>query len=124
MATKKYEDPLELTKDVVRGNVPNIKGNYLFLKKVDSKYYVKYVGRSDKDNLQNEIDQQMDTYRANGCTHFTYKSADTVREAYETECEEYHKYGGKEKLNNRYHPDEPDGHKYPCPVEGCNHPEQ
>lgn len=119
MANRVFCGPFDLKKEIVREKVPQKKGNYLFL---SSSRVVKYVGRSDSD-LQTEILQQMDTYRADGCTQFKYSLADSVKDAYETECRDYHNHGEKEKLNNRYHPDEPAGHHYPCPVEGCNHPE-
>ncbi len=118
-----YKGPYVLDREVVTEKVPEEKGNYLFLRKETDSYTVGYVGRSEK-NLRQEILQQMGTYRANHCTHFVYALANTVRETFETECREYHKYGGKEKLNNRYHPDQPAGHNYPCPEEGCEYNEE
>ena len=119
MSERNLVGPLKLDKEVVRKKVPQEMGNYIF---VDKNNYARYVGRSDSD-IQTEIIQEMDTDRANGCTDFYYSIAKSVRDAYETECTDYHKYGGKAKLNNSNHPDEPAEHKYPCPVPGCNHPE-
>lgn len=119
MANRVLFGPFNLKKEIIREKVPQKKGNYLFLSSLG---VVKYIGRSDSD-LQTEILQQMDTYRANGCTQFKYSLSESVRDAYETECRDYHNYGGKDKLNNRYHPDEPEGHHYPCPVEGCEYHE-
>ena len=105
---------------MVRKEVPQEMGNYIFVNKDN---YAKYVGRSDSD-IQTEIIQELSTDRAKGCTHFYYSIAKSVKDAYETECRDFHKYGGKAILNNENHPDEPEGHKYPCPVEGCDHPKQ
>lgn len=119
---REFEGLFELDEEIVSDAVPEKKGNYLFLREIRGDFYVLYVGRSDGD-LKGEILQQMKTFRADNCTHFVYRLATTTRDAFENECKYYHEYGGKELLHNRNHPDEPEGHKYPCPVEGCNHPE-
>ena len=38
--------------------------------------------------------------------------------AFEKECENYHDFGGSAKLDNKIHPDRPDGASWKCPR--CN----
>ena len=95
-------------------------GNYAFGYTLGGTFYVRYVGRSDK-NLKDEIEQQMDTDRAKGCNKYMYSLAKDPKEAFEKECRNFHDFGGAERLNNQYHPDVPDGTDYKCPVQGCEH---
>ena len=37
---------------------------------------------------------------------------------YSKECECYHRYGGKDKLDNEVHPQKPEGTNLKCPVCG------
>jgi hypothetical protein len=36
--------------------------------------------------------------------------------AFEKECKNYHDFGGSEKLDNKQHPERPDGTNWECPV--------
>jgi len=99
-------------------------GNYAF-GYIDKNgvFIVLYVGRSES-GLAREMVQEMNTYRANRCTHFKYSAAENATQAYEKECQNYHDFGEKELLNNREHPDKPkDNGHYKCPVKGCEYHE-
>lgn len=109
--------------NIVSGDI--LFGNYAFgyINKENGKFVVLYVGRSES-GLAREIIQEMNTYRADNCTHFKYSVARNSTEAYEKECQNYHDFGEKECLNNREHPDKPkDNGHYKCPIEGCEYHE-
>ena len=95
-------------------------GNYAFGYMEDDIFVVRYVGRSDSD-LKTEIRQQMKTDRAKGCTHFVYSVAESVKDAFEKECRDFHYFGGADRLNNQNHPAKPAGTNYKCPVVGCEY---
>lgn len=123
MASLGMLGPFALTDAEVNKIVPeNVMGNYAFLQKkwLAGEYIVRYVGRSDSD-LKKEIKQQMRTDRAKGCTHFKYSIANSVKEAFEKECRNYHDFGECDCLNNDIHPAKPAGTRYKCPVEGCEY---
>lgn len=100
----------------------NVIGNYAFgyINKVNGAFVVCYVGRSDT-NLRQEIKQQMKTNRAKNCTHFKFSVAESVKEAFEKECRDFHYFGGADRLNNQNHPAKPAGTNYTCPVVGCEY---
>lgn len=94
--------------------LPNRIGNYMLgYIAEDGKFVPKYVGRSDHD-LQGRLIKHItdgEEYET-----FVFKYARTVKEAYETECRNYHNF--KEQLVNERHPDRPDYFDYDCPVCG------
>lgn len=80
-------------------------------------FYSKYVGRSDNDlnaRLKQHVGEKYDY------THFRFSYYDSIKEAFEKECELWHEHDGPE-LDNKSHPDRPDETKLVCPV--CDHPE-
>lgn len=75
-----------------------------------------YVGRSDTDLAQRILDPRKYKY-----TYFWFHITSTVHDAFNGECLDWHKFtDAGAKLDNEIHPDEPDDHKYPCPVKGCD----
>ncbi len=103
------------TREVIDRVVNNqAMGNYLLGSDEGGEFVVSYVGRSDTD-LNVELKQRLNpSYRK---FRFTY--ARSVRTAFETECRDYHRYGTAHQLDNKNHPDRPDGTSYQCPF--CNY---
>ena len=92
-------------------------GNYSLGTKInETKLKVYYIGRSDTD-LKSELLKRIKTHNH---THFLYKYASTSREAFEKECKDYHKFHHP-KLENKNHPDRPNGSKLKCPIDGCEY---
>lgn len=86
-------------------------GNYALGYIEDRTFYVHYVGRSDTD-LNQELKARLDPkYKK-----FKYSYATSPKAAFEKECQNYHDFGEKEKLDNKVHPDRPDGTNWKCPV--------
>ena len=85
-------------------------GNYALGYDTESSFIVKYVGRSDGD-----VATELKTYLSNGYKYFKYSYATSPKEAFERECKNYHDFGGKEKLDNKVHPDRPDNSGWKCP---------
>ncbi len=48
--------------------------------------------------------------------HFKFSYATSPKAAFEKECKNYHDFGGSEKLDNKQHPERPDGTNWECPV--------
>ena len=98
--------PFKYDKATIEKEIPEkVIGNYI-LGSVDENGYfdVRYVGRSDSD-LKTRIGHEIDRY-----SHFMFSIADSAREAYYQECLMWHLYGGdKGELDNKIHPDKPDG---------------
>ena len=73
---------------------------------------VNYVGRSDNDLAGRILKPREHEY-----LFFWVRVVNTVHEAFNGECEDWHKFGA-DALDNKIHPDRPDGHKYVCPICG------
>lgn len=72
-----------------------------------------YVGRSDID-VGARV-KQSSSEKA-GYTHFWFEYAPSPKEAYDMECELYHKYSPPDNIN---HPAAPLGTNWRCPIAGC-----
>ncbi len=114
-----------LSKRRVKSIVKEAPGNYAFgylTKTSEGKlvFHTRYVGRSDND-LQKEILQRMKKYPSLDYFRFSHK-ANTALKAFKKECENYHDFGGKDKLRNKIHPPRPDDYDkdtLPCKEVGC-----
>jgi hypothetical protein len=86
-------------------------------------FIVRYVGRSATD-LRDEIKSRHKSdkkFTKLDCEFFKFSYADTEREAYEKECQNFHDFGGEQSLLNEVHPTKPEGNgTYRCPFPGCN----
>lgn len=84
-------------------------------------FIVMYVGRSDtnlKDRIKHGI-EDMDKDPSCRYERFKFSYAETVKEAYEKECRNYHDFGGTEGfLVNKTHPDKPADYTDSCPICG------
>lgn len=86
-------------------------GNYGlgYIDEEDS-FIVEYVGRSD-DNLKERLTKHIGSYKK-----FKYSYANSIKEAFEKECKNYHDFNGtKGKLDNKIHPARPKGKEWECP---------
>ena len=114
MATLNMQGPYPLTKekidDVITKTSP---GNYALGNSDEKSFYVHYVGRAD-DDLNGRLKWwvgKKDKY-----AEFKYSYAASAKAAFEKECQNFHDFGGSEKLDNEYHPDRPEGANWSCPV--------
>lgn len=105
-----YDYSSEKIDEVVTRTSP---GNYGLGHLKDGTFIVQYVGRSDT-NVNQELKVKLDSkYKK-----FKYSYATSPKAAFEKECQNYHDFGGSEKLDNKIHPDRPDGTNWKCPA--CN----
>ena len=89
-------------------------GNYALGRKNDKGgLTVKYVGRADSD-----VNDRIKDHLGKSYSHFKFCYATSPKAAFEKECENYHDFGGSAKLDNKIHPDRPDGASWKCPR--CN----
>lgn len=102
--------------------LPNRPGNYAYgYIKENGAFGVRYVGRSDTDLLERishgiaeNVDNPSLKYE-----QFKFSYANSPREAYEKECCNYHDFGGEQgRLDNKVHPDKPEGEDIKCPICG------
>jgi hypothetical protein len=85
------------------------KGNYSLGELDDEgKFVPHYVGRSDTDVK----DRLLYWVEHNNRPYFKFSYAETVRAAFEKECQNYHDFSPKD---NDIHPARPKGENYPCP---------
>lgn len=87
-------------------------GNYTLGRVQDNGFCVLYVGRSDRDvaeQLRSWV-SQYPHYKA-----FVFSYASSPRAAFDKECEDFHDYGGTERLDNAVHPTQPVDTDWLCP---------
>ena len=95
-------------------------GNYCLVREDEINLHglhrVHYVGRSDTD-LKEEL---LNTLKNHPYPYFYYRYAESVREAFDIECYEYHQLV-PENLDNKIHPAKPVGTNLTCIVQGCEY---
>lgn len=112
-----------LEKGVIESTVPDgiQPGNYRIGRLVGTSFHIIYVGRVDdrqdrglKDRLIEHIGEWP------GDLYFNWNDELEIDDAYNRECEDYHKWKDYEgKLENGVHPRKPDGNtKIQCPICG------
>ncbi len=111
MASLDMKGPHSLLADEIEKHVENTIGNYaLGYKSEDGTFKVEYVGRSDTDIndrlKKHAIDKK---YKM-----FKYSYATSKKAAFEKECKNFHDFGEID-LDNKIHPDRPDGSAWKCP---------
>jgi len=84
-------------------------GNYALGFIRDRIFYVKYIGRAD-DNLNQKLKSWIGKYK-----NFKFSYANSVKEAFEKECKNYHDFGESELLDNIVHPEKPERSNWKCP---------
>lgn len=121
MATLSMGRSYELTYDEIDNNIQSGRiGNYAYGYINDKGLFVvRYVGRSDTD-LKDRIKHGIADMEADStCRYerFKFSYADSIVEAYEKECRNYHDFGGhRGLLVNQKHPAKPEGIECVCPV--------
>ncbi|HQI29227.1 MAG TPA: hypothetical protein PLT20_14170 [Sedimentisphaerales bacterium] len=113
MASLGMQGPHDLTGDGIDSAVTRTAaGNYaLGYTKDDGTFIVQYVGRSDSD-----VNDRLHDWTDAGFAKFKFAYATSPKAAFEKECQNFHDFGGLEKLKNDVHPDRPDGSGWKCPV--------
>lgn len=113
MATLNMQGPYDLTQAGVNSAVTQTStGNYgLGYLNSDNTFIVQYVGRSD-----NDVNGRLKDWVGTKYKKFKYSFASSTKAAFEKECQNYHDFGGSEKLDNDVHPARPDGTNWKCPV--------
>jgi len=117
MPSLNMSGPYDLTKISIDANVRRTSpGNYVLGKVNDEgTFIVNYVGRSDTD-----VVQRLSNYIGHTkYKKFKFSYASSPKAAFEKECQNYHDFDGKEKLDNATHPQRPDASFWKCPVSGC-----
>ena len=106
--------PWELTGESVDEIITSISpGNYaLGYANEKDKFIVRYVGRSDGD-LNDRLHKWTGKPRY---PEFKADYATSPEAAFEKECHNYHDFGEVAKLDNKSHPDRPNGSGWECPV--------
>ena len=124
MASLGMGNPHPLTIDEIDKVVlPEKIGNYAYgYLNNQGQFIVRYVGRSDTDlreRLRHGVDDmENDSSCRYECFKFSY--AESVNEAYEKECHNYHDFGGDGgRLCNEIHPAKPEGYGGGCPECGA-----
>jgi hypothetical protein len=110
--------PFDFELEIINKKVEDNKmGNYAlgYVRQSTSGFVPKYVGRSDND-LKGELIAKLPT-KSSTRQQFKFGYAQTVKEAFDKECTNYHDF--KRQLENNIHPRRPDGKNYSCPVRGC-----
>lgn len=94
---------------------PDTIGNYILGYRVGkSEIQIRYVGRSDTDLNRRLHEHLEDPYDA-----FMFNTQNTPEEAYIEECWNWHGCDGPQgRLENKIHPDKPEGCEATCPVCG------
>jgi hypothetical protein len=108
MATTGLFGPHRLSKDGIDAAMKDVgAGVYALGHSADGRNLtVQYVGRSDSD-LKTRLHQHEGEYIL-----FKYGYLPDAKAAFERECILFHDFNPPD---NKYHPDRPDGTKYPCP---------
>ena len=103
--------PFELTDKEIDRTITKISpGNYVFGFNKKNKFYVYYIGRSDK-NLKDSLKKQIGEHKM-----FKFCYTESPKEAFEKECIDFHEFGGIKRLYNTNHPVKPNGTDFKCPV--------
>jgi hypothetical protein len=76
-------------------------GAYALGVEQDGRFCALYVGRSD-DNLAKRLRSWLT--RSSRYKSFTFTYASSPKAAFDSECEEFHDFGGVERLDNMGHP--------------------
>lgn len=84
-------------------------GNYALGYEKEGTFYVNYVGRADSD-VNGRLKKWVDSYKK-----FKFSYATSPKAAFEKECENYHDFGESKSLDNKIHPDRPNGASWKCP---------
>ncbi len=91
-------------------------GSYVLGRVGENGFCALFVGRSDKDVARELRDWVGENARYKA---FLFSYAPDANSAFERECEDFHDFGGTERLDNPDHPQRPDGTDWLCPQCDC-----
>ena len=91
-------------------------GNFTLGSIQENGFCVLYVGRSDRD-VAKQLRSWVSQYPHYKSFVFSYASG--PRTAFDKECEDFHDYGGTERLDNAGHPQRPAEIDWLCPRCDC-----
>ena len=112
MASLNMNGPYELSSEKINEVVTRTSaGNYALGHTESNTFYVEYVGRADS-NLRERLKYWTD----NKYEQFKFSYATSPKAAFEKECRNYHDFGENKALDNKIHPDRPDGSNWKCPI--------
>ena len=103
--------PYSLIRDTINLMVSRTSPGVYVLSRNGNKAH--YVGRSDSD-----LRSRLMSYVGSRYLKFWFTYATSAKDAFEKECLLYHQFGGSSSLDNKIHPQRPDGCTWRCPV--CN----
>lgn len=88
-------------------------GSYVLSRGNDAgKFVVHYTGRSDED-----LKARLKAHASNGLyARFKCDFTVSAKAAFQRECRIFHDFGGISKLDNKIHPDRPNGSGWECPI--------
>jgi hypothetical protein len=111
MRTTELRGPYTLDNETINAVVTRISPGYYWLSHAPEgeRFEIDRNGRSDS-NVNRRLHEHVGDY-----DQFTFSYATSPKEAYEKECEHFHKY---RPPDCDYHPDSPDGEDLPCPYCG------
>lgn len=105
--------PIALTSEELDYAIFDKYGVYLLADNSSVGYKIKYVGRG---HLKTRLRQRIGKYN-----YFYYEHANHEFTRFRRECEEFHRYGKANQLDNKVHPAKPPGYDTPlCTQRGCN----
>ena len=113
MSSMKGQGPLSLTVQMISEFVTRTcAGNYSLGRIQENGFCVLYVGRSDKD-----VAKQLRSWTSQHARYkqFVFSYASDPRAAFDRECEDFHDFGGTERLDNAAHPKRPPTTDWLCP---------
>ncbi len=112
MASLNMEGPYPLTDTDVDDQVSQyFPGNDVLGHSEANTFIVQYVGRSDV-----YLNTILKKWLSGKYKDFQFSYADSPQSAFDTECRNYHDFGGKENLDNVIHPQKKMGFTWQCPV--------
>lgn len=95
----------EIDKHITKKSI----GNYALGCIKDSRFIVRYIGRSDTD-LNERLKFWIGNYE-----QFKFSYTSSPKQAFEEECLLYHDFGASNELDNTYHPQRPENRNWECP---------
>ena len=108
------EGPYMLTESEIESHLSENNPGSFALGRIDDdkNLVVMFVGRDDED-VQSELKDWIG--RSNEYTHFKYSYASDGKDAFISQCENYHDFGTENQLDNEQHPQPPKGSDSTCP---------
>jgi len=105
--------PFALTADSIAAHVEPLSiGAYAAGRMRDGKFFVRAVGRDDRD-LAAALGELAGRYDA-----FKFRTYVSTRRAFEKECQLFHDFAPPD---TKAHPQRPPGTRFVCPVQGCEY---